>query len=40
MLINDDDGLHDNWKQINNNLKDNIYPDTIGKVLSFFYFCN
>lgn len=35
MLINDDGGLHPDRKQVNINFKDNTYPDTMGKVLSF-----
>jgi len=41
MLTNDDcDGLHPDKRQMNINFKDNTYPKTMGKVLSFFNFSN
>lgn len=41
MLTNDDrGGLHPDKRQFNINFKDNTYPKTIGKVLSFLNFSN
>ena len=41
MLINDDGGgLHPDKRQMNIVLKDNIYPKTTGKVLSFLNLSN
>ncbi len=41
MLTNDDcGGLHPDQRQMNINFKDNTYPKTMGKVLSFFIFSN